>query len=101
MTVAEDSDAYFAIFFWCGELKLIDHQSTRGRRNMNHRAIVHCTDTNFTQTAPNFENLPVGVNRPVFWSIRNTTMLSDFWLAANRSVPVGSISKLRGSLPPV
>ncbi len=41
----------------------------------------------------------MGVSWPVFASMRKTTMLSDFWLAANRRVPVGSISKLRGILP--
>src|ERR1700722_11094261 len=56
--------------------------------------------TNFTHTGdPTSSTCPVGVSFPVFASILSTTMLSDFWFAANSSVLVGSIAKLRGSLP--
>jgi uncharacterized protein DUF421 len=56
--------------------------------------------TNFTQTGWDISRtLSVAVRRPVWALIRKITMLSDFSLAANRSVPVGSISKLRGLWP--
>ena len=42
---------------------------------------------------------PVGVSRPVFLSIRNSTILSESWFAARRKDPVGSILKLRGVFP--
>ena len=45
--------------------------------------------------------LPVGVSRPDSTSMWNVTTLSLFWFSASRKVPDGSISKLRGVLPPV
>src|SRR6266481_7871357 len=44
---------------------------------------------------------PVGVRPPVARSIFKTTMLFDNWFSANRYLPLGSIAKCRGSLPPV
>jgi len=39
----------------------------------------HSAPMNFTHTGdPTSRTFPVGVNRPVFTSIRNTTILSDF-----------------------
>src|SRR5581483_7864670 len=43
--------------------------------------------------------LPVGVRRPLCWSMRKTTIVSESWLAARRNLPVGSMPKWRGVLP--
>src|SRR3954470_23795078 len=45
--------------------------------------------------------VPVGVRAPLVSSILKTTTVSESWLAANRNLPVGSMPKLRGVLPPV
>src|SRR5882762_11415663 len=44
---------------------------------------------------------PVGVRPPVPGSILKTTMLFENWFSASRYLPLGSIAKCRGSLPPV
>src|SRR6267143_838354 len=44
---------------------------------------------------------PVAVRPPVPGSILKTTMLFENWFSASRYLPLGSIAKCRGSLPPV
>src|SRR6202140_5433110 len=44
---------------------------------------------------------PVGVRPPVAASILKTTMLLENWFSASRYLPLGSMAKCRGSLPPV
>lgn len=86
-------------------MQILDTTASTGRLNVNgcRDAVEHYSVfTNFTHTgAPTSTIFPVGVSWPVLASMRKTTMLSDFWFAAKRNLPVGSISKLRGSLPPV
>src|SRR5206468_2761873 len=41
------------------------------------------------------------VSAPVAGSMRKTTMELLFWFSARRKLPVGSMAKWRGSLPPV
>ena len=65
-------------------------------------ARAYGTATNFTHTgAPTSRVCPVGVSLPVFLSMRNTTILSEFWLPAIRNEPVGSMPNPRGTLPSV
>src|SRR5579862_3708718 len=57
---------------------------------------------NFTHTGlGTWTSCPVGLGIPVFSSMANTTTLLEFWFAAIRNLPVGSMPKLRGTLPPV
>src|ERR1700682_3273230 len=44
---------------------------------------------------------PVAVRPPVAASILKTTMLFENWFSASRYLPLGSMAKCRGSLPPV
>src|SRR5208282_3534781 len=44
---------------------------------------------------------PVGERLPVAGSMWKTTMLFDSWFSARRYIPVGSMAKWRGVLPPV
>jgi hypothetical protein len=58
------------------------------------------TGKNFTQTGfGTSTTCPVGVSLPLFGSMRKATTLSDSWLAASRKLPLGSMPKLRGTLP--
>src|SRR5882672_6580841 len=44
---------------------------------------------------------PLGVRPPVAESILKTTTLFENWFSASRYLPLGSMAKWRGSLPPV